>query len=165
MALPLIHALGDQLAQDLSRAVTDAFVKTFEVSVRPGHYSVGEGSVSLSGDVSGICGFVQDKLEGTMIACFQMQSLKTLLPRVLGNDIALTHDILLDAVCELTNMIFGSIKTELNTRGHNVRFGMPSAVHGAGHFIGHMHDGRYMLMHFDIDGHAFQIHLALHRER
>lgn len=164
MSKPLILALGDQLAQDLSRAVTDAFGKTFDMKVTPGRYAIGDGSISLSGDVSGIVGFIQDKLEGTLIVCFQMKTIKDILPRILGQDVELTQDVILDAVSEITNMIFGGIKTELNNRGHKVRFGMPSAIKGAGHFIGHMHDGRYMLMNFEMGGSPFQIHIALHRE-
>lgn len=159
---PLSLALGDQLAKDFSLAVGDAFNKTFAVEVRSGHYSIGEGAVNLTGDVSGVVGFVQEKLEGTLTACFQMKTIKQVLPRILGNDVEITQAIAMDAVGEITNMIFGQIKTELNQRGHHVRFGMPSVICGDGHFISQMHQGRYMIMNFEIEGNVFQIHIALH---
>jgi chemotaxis protein CheX len=159
---PLSSALSDKLAQDVIRAVTDAFTKTFGVTVKTGHYQIGEGTVALSGDVSGVVGFVQDKLEGTLTACFEMKCLKHILPRLLGDDIEVTQEVVMDAVGEITNMIFGQIKTELNQRGYQLRFGMPSVIKGPGHFIGHMHEGTYMIMAFDVDGHAFQVHLAFH---
>jgi CheY-specific phosphatase CheX len=159
---PLAHSLGSQLAQDLNKAVSEAFGKTFDVEVVPGRYEIGEGTFALTGDVSGIVGFIQEKLEGTLIACFQMNCIRQILPRILGTEVELTQDIVMDAASEITNMIFGQIKTELNQRGHLVRFGMPCVVKGSGHFIGHMHQGLYMIMSFDVDGSVFQIYLALH---
>ena len=159
---PLSLALGDQLAKDFSHAVSDAFTKTFDIPVKAGHYSIGEGTVNLTGDVSGVVGFVQDKLEGTLTACFLMKTIRHVLPRVLGNEVEITQAVAMDAVGEITNMIFGQIKTELNQRGHHVRFGMPSVIAGSGHFISQMHQGRYMIMNFEIEGSVFQIHIALH---
>lgn len=159
---PLSLALGDQLAQDFSQAVSDAFNKTFGIDVKVGHYSIGEGVVNLTGDVSGVVGFVQEKLEGTLTACFLMKTIQQVLPRLLGNDVEITQAIAMDAVGEITNMIFGQIKTELNQRGHHVRFGLPSVICGSGHFISQMHQGRHMIMNFEIEGSAFQIHIALH---
>lgn len=159
---PLSLALGDQLAQDFSLAVSQAFNKTFDVPVKVGRYEIGEGVVNLTGDVSGVVGFVQEKLEGTLTACFNMKAIQKVLPRILGNDVEITQAVAMDAVGEITNMIFGQIKTELNQRGHHVRFGMPSVICGGGHFISQMHQGRYMIMNFEIEGSNFQIHIALH---
>lgn len=160
---PLALALGDQLAQDMSHAVSEAFSKTFDINVRPGRYSIGEGSVNLTGDVSGVVGFVQEKLEGTLTTCFNMKTIHHVLPRLLGDDVVVTQDIAMDAVGEITNMIFGQIKTEMNQRGHHLRFGMPSVITGSGHFISQMHQGRYMIMNFEIEDGFFQIHIALHQ--
>lgn len=162
MSKPLSLSIGDKLAQDVIHAVAEAFSKTFDVTVKAGRYEIGSGAVTLSGDVSGIVGFVQTQLEGTLTACFRMDCLKRILPRLLGGDIEVTQDIAMDAVGEITNMIFGQIKTELNQHGHQLRFGLPSVVTGAGHFIGHMHAGRYMIVPFEVDGSSFQIHLAFH---
>ncbi len=159
---PLSLALGDQLAQDFSLAVSQAFNKTFDIPVKAGRYSIGEGVMNLTGDVSGVVGFVQEKLEGTLTACFNMKTIQQILPRILGNDVEITQAVAMDAVGEITNMIFGQIKTELNQRGHHVRFGMPSVICGGGHFISQMHQGRYMIMDFEIEGSNFQIHIALH---
>ncbi|MBY0428905.1 MAG: chemotaxis protein CheX [Alphaproteobacteria bacterium] len=162
LSKPLSLALGDQLAKDFSLAVSDAFNKTFGIDIKAGHYDIGEGAINLTGDVSGVVGFVQEKLEGTLTACFQMKTIQQVLPRLLGNDVEITQAVAMDAVGEITNMIFGQIKTELNQRGHHVRFGMPSVICGGGHFISQMHQGRYMVMNFEIEGSAFQIHIALH---
>jgi CheY-specific phosphatase CheX len=161
---PLTLSLGDQLAQDLILAVSDAFEKTFDAKVVPGRYVIGDGAVALTGDVSGIVGFVQETLEGTLTACFNIKIIHQILPRLLGNDLEITQSIAMDAVGEITNMIFAKIKAELNARGHQLRFGMPSVIHGDGHFISQLHQGHYMMMSFEIEKSTFQIHLALHKD-
>ncbi len=65
-----------------------------------------------------------------------------------------------DAIGEITNMIFGRIKTELNERGYQVRLSLPSVVTGPSHFINHLHEGRFMLVPFDVEGDIFQVHFA-----
>lgn len=157
---PLV--LGDQLAQDISKAVVEAIGKTFDLEVKAGRYQINSGATALEGDVSGVFGVVQDRLEGTLTICFKTETIRDMLPRLFGNDVVVTNDVAMDAVGELTNMIFGQVKTELNQRGHHIRFGIPSVIKGAGHFIGHMHDGRYMLIPFSIDKGEFQIHFAVH---
>lgn len=160
----IAFTLGDQMSQDITNAVANVLNKTFSIDVKPGHYVVGKGSVQLNGDVSGIVGIMQDKLEGTLTVCFTFDTVRKLVPRLLGPDIEVTQDVAIDAVGEVTNMIFGQLKTELNERGHHVRFSLPSVVKGPGHFISHMHEGHYMVMLFEMDGTSFQIHLAIHKQ-
>jgi chemotaxis protein CheX len=159
----LFLALGDQLAKDITKAVTDTLEKTFAINVKAGRYMIGEGVVQLNGDVSGIVGLIQEKLEGTLTVSFSLEVVRKIIPRLLGNDIEVTRDVAIDAVSEMTNMIFGQLKTELNQRGHQVRFGLPSVVTGPGHFISHLHEGQYMIMPFEMEGSTFQVHIAIHK--
>jgi chemotaxis protein CheX len=164
MAKNLTLALGDQLANDISKAVSDALGLTFGLTVTPGRYTIGSGMVQLNGDVSGIVGITQERLEGTFTVCFSIKSMEDIIPRLLGPGIEVTPDVAADAIGEITNMIFGRIKTELNERGYNVRLSLPSVVRGPSHFINHLHEGRYMLMPFDVEGNVFQVHVAIHRD-
>lgn len=164
MSKHLTLALGDLLATDISSAVMDSFGMTFGLKVTPGRYSIGEGVVELKGDVSGIIGITQDRLEGTFTLCFTLAAMQKIVPRLLGDGVEVTETVAADAVGELTNMIFSRIKTTLNQHGYQVRMSLPSVVRGSGHFINHLHEGRYMLMPFDIEGHVFQVHLAIHRD-
>ncbi len=160
----LSASVGDQLVGPITKAVTAALEQTFGVKVVAGSPEFGEGGANLSGDVTGIVGIVQDKLEGTFTACFHMEAMKKLIPVVLGDNIEITTPVIADAVGELTNMIFGQLKTDLNATGHQVRFGIPSVVTGSGHFISHLHQGPYVLIPFSIQGGGFQIHLAIHTQ-
>jgi len=156
--------LDEQLAQDISHAVCKAMRETFSVEVKPGSYEVGEGMVSLVGDVSGVIGIVQSKLEGTLALCLTFETIRDILPQVVGKSISVTHEMAVDAVGEITNMIFGQIKADLGGRGYSLRLGIPCVVTGKGHFVSHFHRGRYMIVPFHLDNQLFQVYVALHAE-
>jgi chemotaxis protein CheX len=164
MSKSLSLALGDQLANDIALAVTDSFGMTFGVKVTPGRYSIGEGAAPLTGDVSGIIGITQEKLEGTFTICFSIDSMKKILPLLLGDGVDVTQDVAADAVGEISNMILGRIKTSLNQRGYEVRLSLPNVVRGPSNFVNSLHEGRHLLMPFDVEGQPFQVHIAVHRD-
>jgi chemotaxis protein CheX len=157
-------ALDEELARDISRAVGKAMRETFGVDVVPGDYEIGEGMVSLVGDVSGVIGMVQRRLEGTLALCFTFDTIRDILPQVVGKSISVTHEMAVDAVGEITNMIFGQIKADLGSRGYSLKLGIPCVVTGRGHFVSHFHRGRYMIVPFQLEGQLFQVYVALHLE-
>lgn len=152
--------LDEQLSKEITTAVCSALQNTFAVKPIPGNYEIGEGMVSLVGDVSGVIGLVQEDLEGTMTFCMTFETVRDLLPQVLGHSIPVTHEMTVDAVGEITNMIFGQIKTELNKRGYGLKLGIPSVVTGRGHFVSQFHRGKYMIIPFYLEGQLFQVHVA-----
>lgn len=162
---PIHHlALDQQLAQDISNAVGKAMRETFNVNVIPGEFEIGEGMVSLVGDVSGVIGIVQTRLEGTLALCLTFETIRDILPQVIGKSISVTHEMAVDAVGEITNMIFGQIKADLGNRGYSLKLGIPCVVTGKGHFVSHFHRGRYMIVPFQLDGQLFQVYVALHMD-
>lgn len=159
MAATLV--LDETLAKEISSAVSNAMRKTFSVDVVPGPYEIGEGMVSLVGDVSGVIAMVQDQLEGTMTLCLSQETVRELLPQVVGNSVTITHEMAVDAVGEMTNMIFGQIKHDMADRGYTLKIGIPCVVTGKGHFVSQFHRGKHMIVPFHIDGKLFQIYIAL----
>ncbi|MFY9287007.1 MAG: chemotaxis protein CheX [Alphaproteobacteria bacterium] len=158
-------ALDDGLAKEIATAVTNAMRQTFGVEVVPGPYEVGEGMVSLVGDVSGVIGMVQAHLEGTLTLCLTFETVRDVLPQVVGRSVSITHEMAVDAVGEITNMIFGQIKSGLAQRGYQLKLGIPCVVTGKGHFVSQFHRGRYMIVPFHLDGQLFQVYVALHTEK
>jgi CheY-specific phosphatase CheX len=154
--------LNDTFAKDIVTAVFRAMKDTFSVTVESGPAEYGEGMVSLVGDISGIIGLVQSHLEGTMILCLTYETMRGLLPQVLGKSVTVTHEMAVDAVGELTNMTFGQVKSELNQRGHQIKLGIPCVITGKGHFVSQFHRGKYMVVPFHLDGQLFQVYVAIH---
>ncbi|MDE2029404.1 MAG: chemotaxis protein CheX [Alphaproteobacteria bacterium] len=157
-------ALNDALAKDISLAVTRALRDTFNVDVTADPPEYGDGMVSLVGDTSGIIAIVQSRLEGTMMLCVTFETVRDLLPQIVGPSVAITHEMVADAVGELTNMVFGQVKNELNQRGLQIKLGIPCVVTGKGHFVSQFHRGKYMIVPFHLDGRLFQVYVALHEQ-
>jgi chemotaxis protein CheX len=155
-------SLDDVLSKEITNAVIGAMQTTFNVSVTAGPAEIGRGIVSLVGDVSGVIALVQDGLEGTMTLCLTFETVRDVLPRIVGHSVSVTHEMTVDAVGEITNMIFGQIKTELNKRGYGLKLGIPSVVTGRGHFVSQFHRGPFMLIPFYLEGQLFQVHVALY---
>lgn len=154
--------LDEIMSREIAAAVVKTMRETFAVDVSSGNYEIGEGIVSLVGDVSGVIGMVQDHLEATLTISLTFDAVRDLLPQVVGSAVSITHEMAVDAVGEITNMIFGQIKTDLNRRGYRFKLGIPSVITGRGHFISQFHRGRYMIIPFNVCGHLFQVHVALH---
>lgn len=163
MTQELQLALDETLAEEIGRAVVAAMKHTFDATITPGKYEIGKGIVSLIGDVSGVIGMVQDELEGTLTLCFNYDTMRALLPKVVGKTVTITHEMAVDAVGEITNMIFGQVKTDLNRRGFALKLGIPSVITGQGHFLSHFHRGNYMIVPFTVNGQLFQVHVAVHK--
>jgi len=153
--------LDDTLAAEVSGAVCNAMQKTFGADVVAGRHEMGEGMVSLVGDVSGMIAIVQDNLEGTLTLCLNYETVRGLLPQVVGNVIGVTHEMAVDAVGELTNMIFGQIKHDMGERGFKLKLGIPCVVSGKGHFVSQFHRGRYMIVPFHVEGQLFQVYITV----
>ena len=158
---PAPLALDSSLASEISTAVNQAMKQTFGVDVTTGTYEIGDGMVSLVGDVSGVIGMVQDQLEATLTLCLTFETVRNLLPQVIGKTVAITHEMAVDAVGEITNMIFGQIKSDLNGRGHRLKLGIPCVVTGKGHFVSQFHRGKYMIVPFHLEGQLFQVYVSL----
>lgn len=154
--------LDEALASYISNAVVRCLKETFGVQVVPGQYEVGDGMVSLVGDVSGVIGMAQAQLEATLTLCLTFETVRDILPQIVGKSVTVTHEMAVDAVGELTNMIFGQIKSDLNGQGYALKLGIPCVVTGRGHFVSQFHRGKYMIVPFQIDGRMFQVYVALY---
>jgi chemotaxis protein CheX len=159
---PPVITLDDLLANDISMAVCKAIHDTFGVDVVPGTFEVSDGMVSLVGDVSGVIAMVQNHLEGTLMLSLSYETVRSILPHVIGKFTAVTHEMAVDAVGEITNMIFGQIKSNLAQRGYHLKLGIPCVVSGKSHFVSQFHRGQHMIVPFYLDGQLFQVYVALH---
>ncbi|MDR3424878.1 MAG: chemotaxis protein CheX [Alphaproteobacteria bacterium] len=157
-------SLDEVLAKDITLAVIRSLRETFAIDVIAGVPEFGDGMVSLVGDISGIIGMVQKQLEGTLLLCMTFETVRDILPQVVGKSVTVTHEMAVDAVGELTNMIFGQVKNELNQREYQIKLGIPCVVTGKGHFVCQFHRGKYMIIPFHLDGQLFQVYVALHEK-
>ena len=89
------------------------------------------------GDVSGIIGITGDAI-GSLALSFSEKCICRVASNMLGEEIhEVTRDII-DATGEITNMISGASRTQMEKMGMNVYAAIPTVVHGQNHTISHI---------------------------
>jgi chemotaxis protein CheX len=92
---------------------------------------------TASGDVSGIIGITGDAT-GSLALSFSEKCICKIVSNMLGEEHhEVTRDII-DAVGELTNMVSGASRTQLEKMGMAVYAAIPTVVHGQEHTITHI---------------------------
>jgi chemotaxis protein CheX len=89
------------------------------------------------GDVSGIIGITGDAL-GSLALSFSEKCICKIASNMLGEEFTeVTRDII-DATGEITNMISGASRTQMEKMGMSVYAAIPTVVHGHNHSITHI---------------------------
>jgi|WetSurMetagenome_2_1015567.scaffolds.fasta_scaffold04810_10 chemotaxis protein CheX len=89
------------------------------------------------GDVSGIIGITGDAL-GSLALSFSEKCICKIASNMLGEEFTeVTRDII-DATGEITNMISGASRTQMEKMGMSVYAAIPTVVHGHNHTITHI---------------------------
>jgi len=102
----------------------------------PGKASVKKDETA-SGDVSGIIGITGDAV-GSLALSFSEKCICKIVSNMLGEEHHEVTKEIIDAVGELTNMISGASRTQLEKMGMAVYAAIPTVVHGQGHSITHI---------------------------
>lgn len=133
---------------------TMAFIKT-----KPGKPYLKKDDTAR-GDVTGVIGLT-GMAHGTISVTFEEDSILKIVSNMFGEKIeTLDHEVA-DAVGELTNMISGQARMELEQKGKVFEAAIPSVVTGKGHKIIHITDGPKIAIPFTIDKGAFTIEVCL----
>jgi chemotaxis protein CheX len=112
------------------------------------------------GDVTGVIG-VTGQAHGTISVTFEENSILKIVSNMFGEKIeTLDHEVA-DAVGELTNMISGQARMELEQNGKIFEAAIPSVITGRGHKIIHITDGPKIAIPFTIDSGSFTIEVCL----
>lgn len=112
------------------------------------------------GDVSGVIGLTGVS-HGTISVTFEEHCILKIVSNMFGEPIETLDTEVADAVGELTNMISGQARMELEKDGKLFDAAIPSVVTGKGHKIIHITDGPKIAIPFDTDGGAFTIEVCM----
>lgn len=115
---------------------------------------------AASGDVSGIIGITGDAI-GSLALSFSEKCICKIVSNMLGEEHhEVTRDII-DAVGELTNMVSGASRTQLEKMGMAVYAAIPTVVHGQGHTITHILKSPSILIPFSTAAGPFFIDVCI----
>jgi chemotaxis protein CheX len=157
--------LDERLADIATKSAQKAIESLFNMKVRPGSVTMRKDYVS-QGDISGILGMVQESIEATMVLSFKKETVFALLGKLYGRKYDQIENSVKQGVGELTNIVYASMKKELNYKGHSFKMSIPSVVIGTGHSVIAMHEGDSMVIPFTIeDAGEFFMQITLQNSR
>ena len=112
------------------------------------------------GDVSGIIGFT-GSAKGSLAISFSKSSILTIILNMLGE----SHDEITgevrDAVGELTNMISGVARKNLEAQGFNIQAAIPTIISGENHSIVHVLGGPSIIIPFSTSAGPFFVDVCV----
>ena len=118
-------------------------------------------SMPSQADISGIIAMNSNFFLGSMALCFQDSLILKVYERMLGAASATINDEVKDAVCELTNIIFGHAKRDLNALGHTIAAALPSVIVGKNHEVHHSVAGTCICIPFSSPDGTLRVELVL----
>ena len=114
------------------------------------------------GDVTGVIG-ITGAANGTIAITFEEACILKIVSNMFGEEMKkLDHEVA-DAVGELTNMISGQARKELEALGKIFDAAIPSVVSGKGHTITHYTDGPKIAIPFTTESGGFCIEVCLEK--
>jgi len=114
------------------------------------------------GDVTGVIGLT-GSVNGTIAVTFNEGSILEIVSNMLGEKIKTLDKEVTDAVGELTNMISGQARKELEDKGQVFETAVPSVLSGKNHIITHSAEGAKIAIPFKTKGGDFTIEVCLEK--
>ncbi len=113
----------------------------------------------LLGDLSGIIGITSETFNGTLAISFPEKIFLKLASGMLGQTYTAITPEIVDLAGELSNIILGQSKIELNTLGYKIQQAIPSCVWGKDHQIKHFGAGACIVIPFETADGVFHIEI------
>lgn len=113
------------------------------------------------GEVSGLIGMAGEQVSGNMLLSFDQGSILGIVNNMLGEAFTSINDEVADAVGELTNMISGNAKIELNKAGYEFEMSLPVTIVGKNVEISQMSRAPILTIPFETEHGKFFIEAHL----
>ena len=114
------------------------------------------------GDVSGVIGITGDT-EGSLSISFNEKCICAIVSNMFGETITELNVEVEDAVGEITNMISGDARRELEVAGVLLKAAIPSVVSGKSHVISHMTKGPSIAIPFTTEAGDFTVEVCFNK--
>ena len=112
------------------------------------------------GDVSGIIGLA-GSVTGSMALSFSEGAILKIVSNMLGEEIKKVNGDITDAVGEITNMVSGVARKELESIGLTVLAAIPTVVSGKSHLIKHVLSGPSVVIPFETEDGPFVVDVCM----
>ncbi len=88
-------------------------------------------SLALQAEIAGVVGITSDEHRGLFIISFSKDAILEIHNTMLGEAEMILSQSVVDVVGELSNMIYGVSKSELNKMGYNFQMAIPTIAKGS----------------------------------
>jgi len=112
------------------------------------------------GDVSGVIGFTGET-NGTVAVTFDESCILKIVTNMFGEEMTEINNEITDAVGEITNMISGQARKELEEIGKKFQGAIPTVVTGKNHKLESMTKGPKVAIPFKTEAGSFTIEVCL----
>ncbi len=114
---------------------------------------------TAKGDVTGIIG-ITGEVNGSIAVTFDEGSILQIVSNMFGEDMQELNSEIADAVGEISNMISGQARKDLEEEGKNFQAAIPSVITGKNHVIRHIANGPRVAIPFKTDDGSFTIEVC-----
>lgn len=112
-----------------------------------------------SGDVSGVIGLTGE-VSGTFSVSYSEKSILAIVSNMLGEEMKELNEDIKDAVGEITNIIAGQARHELDQLGRSLQAAIPTVIVGKNHTINHVTASPIMAIPFSTSNGGFCIEVC-----
>ncbi len=121
-------ALNSDLANLLTEKIHLIFQSAFSIDMDFGNYKLSSPHLS-KGDIYACVSMDQNDVEGALIVSFPEAAALNLVSKVYSRPMSEIDDVVKDAIGEISNIIYASIKKVLNEeRGHKFQLSIPKVL-------------------------------------
>lgn len=142
----------------------DATMKVLKIqsqtNVTPGKIFIRQGD-KPSGDVSGVIGLVSPGFNGSIVISFPEKTFLAIMSKMLGETLTSLTKEINDGAGEISNMIFGQAKTELNKAGYGIQMALPTVIVGKDHTFLNSKQGPSVIVPFNSDCGEFYVEICV----
>ncbi|MBW1739586.1 MAG: chemotaxis protein CheX [Deltaproteobacteria bacterium] len=114
------------------------------------------------GDVTGVIGLIGG-VSGTISVSFTEKSILSIVSNMFGEEMKELNEEIKDAVGEITNMISGQARQELEGMGISLKAAIPSVIVGKNHSINHITKHPIIAIPFNTANGGFTIEVCFEK--
>ena len=158
-----ILELNDGLVNEINFGVNSTFTSMFGLKPQIEKHAI-ESQCLSKGDVSGIVGLTQIRVEGALVVSFPRATIFTILGKMYRKEFTEVDKSVKAGVGELTNIIFGVIKTNLNKNGFGFKMAIPNVIVAEQQSVAIANPGVTMVVPFQTDSGPFSVMLTVYTQ-
>ena len=158
-----VLALNPQLAELLGEKIRVLFESTFDIDTNVGQFRI-ESVHEPKGDIYACLKMVQKEVEGTFIISFTEGLAIDLVSNVYRQKISEVNDLVKDAIGEISNIVYASVKSVLNEGiGHDFQLAIPEVFLKGDLTNDTRFVGRTLIVPINIKGGTFEVFVTIKR--